>query len=395
MSAHPFLWSFYLSFSNLLNPTFEARGIQAHLCSSLRQVRMFPPNLALRPSKPTRFLKGCWAWPVHFVDIRDPFRLYFHSSVSSKSCSRVAFLQPSLIWACHQSRAEKDPRKRPNRGRRRAMAMKRHKVQRVVLSRHLPVAFLGRRQRVVCDFQDGCAKRRITCRFRLFRVRRWSGRFWNVAQGEQDMVLASLKEYQTDAYSMELSMEESEKMPFNFGTSRTVKKDNAAPPFMLQADSKFSSLKSTRLLNQLIHCFVVGGECRLVFPQMIACILGDIPQRSIDETKSNAERLMAVFLVDGTAPPLTDEAEEGIEFIHESCTILCLPSRALIPESFCRHSHVDLSSKKQSHWGFDSSNWPFYLHLDSDVTETRPDASDCFINFVQTYRQHIEDNSGS
>ncbi|KAI1699039.1 hypothetical protein DdX_17558 [Ditylenchus destructor] len=43
--------------------------------------------------------------------------------------------------------------------------------------------------------------------------------FWNVAQGEQDMVLASLKEYQTDAYSMELSMEESEKIPFNFVTS--------------------------------------------------------------------------------------------------------------------------------------------------------------------------------
>ncbi|KAI1699037.1 SKI/SNO/DAC family domain-containing protein [Ditylenchus destructor] len=33
-------------------------------------------------------------------------------------------------------------------------------------------------------------------------------------------------------------------------------------------------------------------------------------------TKSNAERLMAVFLVDGTAPPLTDEAKEGIEFIY-------------------------------------------------------------------------------
>ncbi|KAI1706459.1 c-SKI smad4 binding domain-containing protein [Ditylenchus destructor] len=68
--------------------------------------------------------------------------------------------------------------------------------------------------------------------------------------------------------------------------------------------------------------------------------------------------------------------------------------KLFIPESFCRHSHVDLSSKKQSHWGFDSSNWPFYLHLDSDVTETRPDAPDCFINFVQTYRQHLE-NSGN
>ncbi|KAI1706460.1 required for meiotic nuclear division protein 1 like protein [Ditylenchus destructor] len=43
--------------------------------------------------------------------------------------------------------------------------------------------------------------------------------FWNVGQGEQDMVLASLREYQTDAYSMALSMEEAEKMPFNFVTS--------------------------------------------------------------------------------------------------------------------------------------------------------------------------------
>ncbi|KAI1706467.1 putative ACR, yagE family domain-containing protein [Ditylenchus destructor] len=51
--------------------------------------------------------------------------------------------------------------------------------------------------------------------------------FWNVGQGEQDMVLASLREYQTDAYSMALSMEEAEKMPFNFVTSAKsgVKKD--------------------------------------------------------------------------------------------------------------------------------------------------------------------------
>lgn len=39
---------------------------------------------------------------------------------------------------------------------------------------------------------------------------------------------------------------------------------------MLQSDTKFSSLKSTFLMNHLISCFVVGGECRLVFEQVVS-----------------------------------------------------------------------------------------------------------------------------
>lgn len=120
-------------------------------------------------------------------------------------------------------------------------------------------------------------------------------------------------------------------------------------PFMLQSDVKFSSLKSTRIFDHLISCFVIGGECRLCFPQMLGLVLPNLQPRQIDEmciklrisnmqaskeqlqilklagalpasavnceliTKSNAERLIAQLV-----PPdniLLDETKKEERFI--------------------------------------------------------------------------------
>uniref|UniRef100_A0A915E7J7 C-SKI SMAD4-binding domain-containing protein n=1 Tax=Ditylenchus dipsaci TaxID=166011 RepID=A0A915E7J7_9BILA len=240
----------------------------------------------------------------------------------------------------------------------------------------------------------------------------------------------------------ESSESDTEEMP----STSVIKPDEnnkTTIPFMLQPDTKFSSLKSTRILDQLISCFVVGGECRLCFPQLAALVLGEVPQRYIDEklsdlhivnimaskeqlqvlkfsgiipttaakcdliTKSNAERLIASCLSTGTAAPILDETKEDMESIqiaHDcfgGCSgrlfnalspgpcIECSDCKNLfIPESFCRHSHSETAKKLMCHWGFDSSNWPYYLHLDNSL-EVRNNAEENFLNFVQNYRQHL------
>jgi len=95
-------------------------------------------------------------------------------------------------------------------------------------------------------------------------------------------------------------------------------------------------------------------------------------------TKSNAERLVAAFL--NRQEQLCEESRaqlDHIQIAHEcfgGCSgllyytlpatgacIECLGCGAVFTtEDFCRHSHSDAS--KSCHWGFDSSNWYFYLH---------------------------------
>ncbi|VDN82723.1 unnamed protein product [Brugia pahangi] len=54
-------------------------------------------------------------------------------------------------------------------------------------------------------------------------------------------------------------------------------------PLLLPSDHISSSLKSTRLNGHLIYCFVIGGECRLCFPQIISVVLHDVPISDINE----------------------------------------------------------------------------------------------------------------
>lgn len=45
---------------------------------------------------------------------------------------------------------------------------------------------------------------------------------------------------------------------------------------VLEADRNSSTLKSTKLANHFISCFVVGGEIRLCSPQIYAIIMNDV-----------------------------------------------------------------------------------------------------------------------
>jgi hypothetical protein len=115
---------------------------------------------------------------------------------------------------------------------------------------------------------------------------------------------------------------------------------------LLPSDSRFSPLTATKIMGQWINCFVVGGECRLCWPQMLALCLVDVPQSKIDDakrrlyimnslaneeqlkilkverviplsesrceliTKTNAERLIGSVKVNGNFPISEEERQE-------------------------------------------------------------------------------------
>ncbi|MCP9262312.1 Ski oncogene [Dirofilaria immitis] len=191
-------------------------------------------------------------------------------------------------------------------------------------------------------------------------------------------------------------------------------------PLLLPSDHISSSLKSTRLNGHLIYCFVIGGECRLCFPQIISVVLRGVAINDINElfvdlnihisvasqqqldtlklagvmpmtadscglvTKSDAERLVAKLLPQCSGYRLrTDVAAsygtDTIPVMHDcfdGCTgtlipmldtdeqIECTQCKLLFTgEKFVSHSHSIQQIRRICHWGFDSSNWRHYLHL--------------------------------
>jgi len=221
-------------------------------------------------------------------------------------------------------------------------------------------------------------------------------------------------------------------------------------PLMLQSDQKSSNLKTTDVAGQLLHCFIVGGECRLCFPQMRALCLGDIPIHLIDDsmnylnivnssasedqlkilkqshvipqtmarceliTKTNAERLIASNKVQGS-PSLPENVRNSLDSLkvaHDcfgGCFAFLYPALMpdpciecsechlmFIPENFCRHSHSASAQRSHCFWGFDASNWPFYIHLDSQASsEVSPEnnitgttAETSLVNFIREYLTH-------
>ncbi|VDO39922.1 unnamed protein product, partial [Onchocerca flexuosa] len=190
-------------------------------------------------------------------------------------------------------------------------------------------------------------------------------------------------------------------------------------PLLLPSDHISSSLKSTRLNGHLIYCFVIGGECRLCFPQIISVVLRGVAISDINElfvdlnihisvasqqqldtlklagvmpmtadscglvTKSDAERLVAKLLPQCSGYRLTtDIASYGADTIpvmhdcFDGCTGTLIPSLdsdeqiectqcklLFTGEKFVSHSHSIRQIHRICHWGFDSSNWRHYLHL--------------------------------
>uniref|UniRef100_A0A0R3S1D4 C-SKI_SMAD_bind domain-containing protein n=1 Tax=Elaeophora elaphi TaxID=1147741 RepID=A0A0R3S1D4_9BILA len=190
-------------------------------------------------------------------------------------------------------------------------------------------------------------------------------------------------------------------------------------PLLLPSDHISSSLKSTRLNGHLIYCFVIGGECRLCFPQIISVVLRGVAINDINElfvdlnihisvasqqqldtlklagvmpmtadscglvTKSDAERLVAKLLPQCSGYRLARDIStydmDVIPVMHDcfdGCTgtlipmldtdeqIECTQCKLLFTgEKFVSHSHSLQQIRRICHWGFDSSNWRHYLHL--------------------------------
>ncbi|MFH4978274.1 hypothetical protein AB6A40_004983 [Gnathostoma spinigerum] len=190
-------------------------------------------------------------------------------------------------------------------------------------------------------------------------------------------------------------------------------------PLMVAPDTQSSSLKSTRLNGQLISCFVVGGECRLCFPQIISFVLNGVRIDDINNlfldlnihislatsqqldilkiagvmpmtadscglvTKSDAERLVAKLLPQSSGPlAVVASRTDAVSVFHDcfggcSGTLLCsLASPEAIEcseckymfsgEKFVAHTHSTREIQRVCHWGFDSANWRHYLLIGED-----------------------------
>lgn len=62
------------------------------------------------------------------------------------------------------------------------------------------------------------------------------------------------------------------------------------------------------------------------------------------------------------------------------------------PENFVKHSHLNTNNKigRLQHWGFDSSNWHYYLRLIDSIDEAkRLQIESTFDIFVHNYKQYI------
>uniref|UniRef100_A0A915NIB4 C-SKI SMAD4-binding domain-containing protein n=1 Tax=Meloidogyne floridensis TaxID=298350 RepID=A0A915NIB4_9BILA len=183
----------------------------------------------------------------------------------------------------------------------------------------------------------------------------------------------------------------------------------------------------SRCHGKLLSCFVIGGECRLCFPQMKALCLGDIPTYKIDEmmknlaiinphsseeqlnvlkrnqivpsylpkceliTKTNAERLIAMLKLTGSPAPfdlLNNQLRSlllPLKVAHDcfgGCKGYLYPTltpnpclecktchNMFKPEDFCLHTHSPTNGKNTCFWGFDATNWPYYIRIDDETTE--------------------------
>ncbi|XP_076365256.1 uncharacterized protein LOC143254262 isoform X2 [Tachypleus tridentatus] len=208
----------------------------------------------------------------------------------------------------------------------------------------------------------------------------------------------------------------------------------APPPFPIQQPPIFTppdrgrcERSETILEGEVISCFIVGGEERLCFPQVLNPVLRDFSLPQIYSvfaelnihfssctqeqleilkaggvlpltapscgliTKSDAERLCAVLFHNqtvGTVPiaetKLCDKRLFSFKVYHEcfgKCSgiltpdlytspyakcIECVECHGLLsPQKFVRHVHR-FRENRTCHWGFDSANWRVYLLLSED-----------------------------
>jgi SKI/SNO/DAC family/c-SKI Smad4 binding domain len=192
-------------------------------------------------------------------------------------------------------------------------------------------------------------------------------------------------------------------------------------PLLMAAEGAASyRLTETMLKDQPISCFNVGGERRLCMPQVLSKVLYSFSpariQSASDElrinfaecnagqlealkrrsvlpagvarcgliTQTDAERLCAILLgsqpaacssrLDSTAIPVAHECFGGCRGVllpreYKSPTSSCIEclkcNGRMNPAEFVSHTHSHREDQI-CHWGFDVSNWRFYLMVSQD-----------------------------
>ena len=226
--------------------------------------------------------------------------------------------------------------------------------------------------------------------------------------------------------------------------SRAISKPLNTPgpscPLLIAAEGSTSyELTEIMLKNKLITCFKIGGERRLCMPQVLKEVLNIFTPAQIQSvsdslhinfaecnaaqlealkkggvlpsgvprcglvTLTDAERLCAALLesppstcqsrLDSTAIPVAHECFGGCkgmflprEYISpSSLCIECLKCTGrLNPSEFVTHTH-SRQEDRICHWGFDMSNWRFYLMLS-------PNSDD--LSVMQRQQKILDDMKG-
>lgn len=207
------------------------------------------------------------------------------------------------------------------------------------------------------------------------------------------------------------------------------------PPVLTPTDRGPGSLErlETLLEGEPISAFVVGGEKRLCFPQVLNAVLRDVPFDEVNRatadlnintpqaspaqlnslkltgvlprntascgliTNSDAERLVNYLqavrrpgqrLLPPDAAPAQDKLS-GLPVRHDCFggargalfpDLYAAPDAACLectecghlfrPAKFVVHSHHQGAERRTCHWGFDSAHWRSYLRLQPDAETT-------------------------
>lgn len=197
-------------------------------------------------------------------------------------------------------------------------------------------------------------------------------------------------------------------------------------PVLMPADRSVTASEryETLLAGETISCFIVGGEKRMCFPQIISQVLKDVSLPDVNKaftdlnihcsvctreqldtlkvtgvmpmsadscgliTKTDAERLVHSLLYDrkpNRRRPMLNSDEprkRALPVVHDcfggcrgsflpdlyiSAQSECIECRecqeVFAPDRFVVHSHSEGERLRTCHWGFDSANWRAYVHL--------------------------------
>lgn len=210
-------------------------------------------------------------------------------------------------------------------------------------------------------------------------------------------------------------------------------------PVLSAADNCRSVLYETILEGKPIGCFLLGGEMRLCFPQVLNNVLTDFGLDQINRifddlrifcsqctpeqlsqfkaakilpedvntsgliTRTNAERLCSALLHHAERPRVNKNALsfgvvhrcfgkcEGIctpelySFKDPAC-IRCIECNGMFsPQKFVCHVH-QRQENRTLHWGFDSNNWRAYLQVAEDEDNREKYAT--YLNDLRDREQH-------